>query len=167
MLHSSTVFDEMIHIPFIVHFPKDANITPKRIEHIASLLDVAPTLAEIYGIQTPPEFNGRSLLPAIRHNLPVNDYIYAEIADGDKTVRDTTYKYMLSPKYGELLFHLPRDPGELQNRIDEFPVTAGYYRQLLRGFSKQAPSEHSEKTVDLNTLDEKTIEHLKELGYIQ
>lgn len=170
MLHSSTVFDEMLHVPFLIHFPERAKVPPKRISHIASLLDVAPTLLDIYGVQAPPEFAGASLAPVIMHNMPVNDVIYAEIAEGDKTVRDTTYKYILSPEYGELLFRILDDPREQQNVINELSVIASYYRQLLRDIIQAIPSTGDAATrqhVDITTLDDETLQHLKELGYVQ
>ncbi len=59
MLHGTTLFDEMTHIPFIIRFPKELALPSRRINHLASLVDVAPTLAAIMELmkekQTSPE----------------------------------------------------------------------------------------------------------------
>ncbi|GAK60182.1 sulfatase [Candidatus Vecturithrix granuli] len=92
MLHGSTVFDEMIHVPFIVRFPKELNVSPRHITHLVSLLDVTPTLAEIFGIE-PADFSGKSLLPTIFHDQAINPFIYTEalVYENLRAVRDFKY----------------------------------------------------------------------------
>ncbi|MCP4396281.1 MAG: sulfatase, partial [bacterium] len=99
MLHNTTVFDEMLHVPFLMRFPKALELPAGRIAHPVSLIDVAPTLADIYGISELSEFSGTSLIPLI---LGEEDswqhFVYAEsLYTGARTLRDAQYKYIHSP----------------------------------------------------------------------
>ena len=168
MLHSSTVFDEMIHIPFLIRFPQEAAIQPKRIHQIASLIDIAPTLADIFGIEPHDNFSGESLLPLIYNNTRSEAFIYSEtLLTNSRTIRDLQYKYILSSKDGQMLFNIADDPLEQHNIIDEFPITAGYYRQLMQPFLKRSRIDSSNNEVDINKLSDETIQNLKGLGYIK
>ncbi len=123
----------MIHAPFIVRFPKELNVSPRRIPHLVNLLDVTLTLAEIFGIE-PADFSGKSLLPTVFHDQAINPFIYTEalVYEDLRAIRDLDYKYIASSKR-EALFDLTNDPQELQNLVNTLPVTTGYYRQLMQG----------------------------------
>ncbi len=167
MLHGSTVFDEMIHVPFIVRFPKELNVSPRRIPHLVNLLDVTPTLAEIFGIE-PADFSGKSLLPTVFHDQAINPFIYTEalVYEDLRAIRDLDYKYIASSKR-EALFDLTNDPQELQNLVNTLPVTTGYYRQLMQGLLQRQQEASSEKELDLDTQDPEVLKNLKDLGYIE
>ena len=165
--HNTTVFDEMIHVPFIVRFPKELRLFPIRINHVSSLIDIAPTLSDIFGIPCQGMFSGVSLIPFILGSDPLDDYIYAEtLLTNARTIRDATYKYMESPE-GQMLFKISEDSSESRNLIDELPVIAGYYRQLMRSHKGERPAESPANRVDMNKLSDETIRKLKELGYVK
>ncbi|MCP4397984.1 MAG: sulfatase-like hydrolase/transferase [bacterium] len=167
MLHGSTLFDEMIHIPFIVRLPNALNVSPRRISHIASLIDVTPTLADIYGIE-PADFSGKSLLPMIFHDRAVKPFIYSEalVFKNLRTIRDLEYKYISSPKQ-KMLFDLTNDPLEQHNLAKKLPVRTGYYNQLLHRWMQQYPETFSAGQMDMDTQDAEVLDNLKDLGYIQ
>ena len=165
--HNTTVFDEMIHVPFIVRFPKELGLFPIRINRVSSLIDVAPTLSDIFGIPCQDMFSGTSLIPFIFGADPLDDYIYAEtLLTNARTIRDSTYKYMESPE-GRMLFKISEDSSESSNLIDELPVTAGYYQQLMRPHKGERPAGSPANRVDVNKLSNDTIRKLKELGYVK
>ncbi|MCP4403624.1 MAG: sulfatase-like hydrolase/transferase [bacterium] len=167
MLHNTTVFDEMIHVPFIIRFPEEVQAPVGRVSHITSLIDVTPTLMDIYGMSHEANFSGRSLLPVIFDNIPINPFIYSEtFLTGVRAIRDLQHKYILSPG-GPLLFHLPDDPSEQHNLMRTLPVTAGFYSKLMRPFLHREPFNSAENSLALNELDAKTIKALKDLGYIK
>ncbi len=46
--HGTTLYDELIHVPLLVWAP--GTVPPGRTDGVVSLLDVSPTLAELYGL---------------------------------------------------------------------------------------------------------------------
>ena len=167
MLHGSTVFDEMIHIPLLVRFPKDVGVTPRRIPYLASTIDMTATLAEIFGIP-PADFAGTSLLPEIFQDQPVRQFIYTEtLADrgGMRGIRDLRYKYIHTAKK-HLLFDLLTDPQEQHNLAQERRITVDYYAQLMEPFLHREQAAMA-PAINMDTQSEEVRQNLKDLGYIK
>lgn len=62
-----TFHDEVLHVPFVLYHPKLADsYGGTRIGEITSLIDLAPTVTSLLGIDTPSEFRGYSLFDTIR-----------------------------------------------------------------------------------------------------
>lgn len=63
--HAKTLYDEVLRVPLIMRYPP---VFPKGlvIEDRAMLVDIAPTVLDIHGIEKPATFEGTSLLGAIR-----------------------------------------------------------------------------------------------------
>ncbi len=62
--HRRTLFEEVTRIPLLMWMP--AKLGPGRVEEPVALIDVAPTILDILGLQAPPEMMGRSLV-ALAH----------------------------------------------------------------------------------------------------
>jgi len=60
--HGHTLYDELLRIPFIVKSP---GLAPRRVATPVSLLDLTPTILDLFG-QPDPALEGRSLLPLAR-----------------------------------------------------------------------------------------------------
>lgn len=58
--HGDQLFDETTHIPLIVRVPKGPR---GRVGAYVDLLDVAPTIAGVFGARLPKTYTGKSLLP--------------------------------------------------------------------------------------------------------
>ncbi len=59
-----SLYDEVIRVPLIIAGPGIKGST--LVNHQVSLLSLAPTVADLVGIDTIPSFQGKSLLPVIR-----------------------------------------------------------------------------------------------------
>jgi len=57
--HGRVPFEEQMRVPLLI---AGRNLTARRIDHPVSLIDLAPTLAEMAGVQGQPDWPGRSLL---------------------------------------------------------------------------------------------------------
>jgi len=171
LLHNSTVYDEMIHVPFVIKFPDSINMKNITVGKLASLIDVAPTLLDIMGLEKESEFRGSSLLPAIIENKEVRSLVYsgAEGVSISRTVRNTHYKYIYNPGAIDELYDLPKDPSERENIIHENPIIAGYYGQKLREIEKGTNvfKEGESKKVEFRTIDKEKMQQLRDLGYIR
>jgi arylsulfatase A-like enzyme len=69
-----TLYDEVVHVPLIIRIPGENG---RRIPGLINLIDLMPTILEILRIPEPARIPGRSILPLIKQNTAVNDYIYS------------------------------------------------------------------------------------------
>jgi arylsulfatase A-like enzyme len=125
----SPLYEELIHVPLIVHIPGEG---PRRCDSLTWALDVAPTLLDLVGLRPRPHMVGRSLLPAVYgeplagHNLVVSAVPLADVGDTVRvvdgypreisewqpvTITDPEWSLLYSiPSEPVELFHLPSDP---------------------------------------------------------
>jgi len=63
LLHSETLYEELIHVPLLIYYP-DRFAKGRKINEIAELIDIAPTILEIIGANPKKyNFDGHSLIP--------------------------------------------------------------------------------------------------------
>jgi len=115
--------DSCVHVPLIVRYP--AAIAPgRRADELIEAVDIAPTLMDLCGVQTPPIFQGRSFATLLEgESYDERESVFIEHRDpfksSWKTVRTHAFKYCRSDTGAELLFDLTRDPGELTNLAED------------------------------------------------
>jgi arylsulfatase A-like enzyme len=161
--HPSTFYDEVIHVPLVL------TGGPGNGEHdeLVGLQDVAPTIVDLAGVDVPEEFNGYSLRPLLEGD---GEWPRTHVI-GDHTDRDGEFRYayrdhewkFIQINDREQLYHLPEDPDERRNVLEDHPEVAAEFRDLL--------DEHKERT-DATTgdlvaaeMDEDVRERLRDLGY--
>jgi arylsulfatase A-like enzyme len=135
--YSELLYDELIHVPLILAMPGlDA---PARIAPVVRLIDVMPTLHEVFDLPPVRRAQGESLLPLITHARgwsPAAAYCesYTYVA-----LRTLEHKIMV-PKHeagGVLCFDLLTDPDETHNLQGQSAVCDSLGRvleDLRRGF---------------------------------
>jgi lipoteichoic acid synthase len=110
-LHGFSVYEEETHIPLMI-------VNPKLIPHeitvngISRHVDLAPTLVDLLGYETPQEWQGCTLLAS----APRRAYLFARNGDMSLGVVDGNYKYIdnLTTNRREL-YDLKTDPLEANN----------------------------------------------------
>jgi choline-sulfatase len=116
------LYEEVIRVPMIFCGPQIPKNTV--IKEQVSLLDVAPTIFDIFKISTPSTFQGVSLLPLIDGKKIESDkhYVISEELGPDFSCRTEKWKYIRHDwtKTHEL-FRLEADPKEKKNVVSEFP----------------------------------------------
>jgi len=116
--HDNTIYEEGLHIPLLVHDPKDPE--PRRVEELTNELDVLPTVADELGYEVEGgDYPGFSLLsPPEDRTLKMSCYhertCLASIEGDEKYI----YSY---GNRGEEYYDLSADPNEQNNLIDEQP----------------------------------------------
>lgn len=60
--HGQTLYRELIHVPLMFRVP---GATPRIAHDVVQLIDMAPTIANLFGVEAPKSWVGRSLVPAI------------------------------------------------------------------------------------------------------
>jgi len=123
--HGSTVYEEQVRVPLIVAHP---GLESRVVTAQVSLIDVAPTLLDIFNITAPAEYMGTSLLPALQGG-PIHR---AEpiFLDSQKRfagmVFDDGTKLVMHESDTVALYDLRRDPQEKDNLIDQHPQASAY-----------------------------------------
>jgi arylsulfatase len=134
--HNKQVYEETSRIPLIVRFPKGAGPAGARVSALVDLADVAPTVADAFGLLGQGEsgrFGGRSLL-AVASGAPGKSGTVARTAheDGVYAVSDGRFKLVhVSGTGAEELYDLATDPAEKTSLADRQPILAAYFRQAL------------------------------------
>jgi arylsulfatase A-like enzyme len=62
--HGHSLYEELVRVPLLIALP--GQHTRVDVDEVVSLIDVAPTLLDLLGIETPSSFEGRSLRSVIR-----------------------------------------------------------------------------------------------------
>jgi len=117
--HHRTVYDESVHVPLVVWSERSGFVRGRRVADPVSLADVAPTIAELAGVEPMPDADGRSLAPALRGEplppRPVLSGMYVPGQEWRRTlaVRDAARTLVLWKKHDQWMsFDAARDPGD-------------------------------------------------------
>lgn len=143
--HIFFVYDSTLHVPLIFRLPGRIKANTIITEQVR-LVDVAPTILDLLGMDVPDNINGVSLLPAIEGKTADQDLqAYSETLYPHsaltfswlRSLRSEGWKYILAPK--PELYHVDVDPGEKENLIDKFPERAAEYRTRLKDLIAESP----------------------------
>jgi len=170
--HLDQVYEPALRIPLIVKFPKGTGPAPTRRGGFVDILDIAPTIADVFGVLgrggSDRGFVGRSLLP-VALGGPGKQAVFARSA-GEQP------KYALRAGPFKLVYHTARDAAELYDVIadpderhdlaESRPLEAEYYKQAIRRFILQMRRGPAAVASDA-TLSHDQRENLKALGYVQ
>lgn len=176
--HQKTLYEEQLRVPLIVKFP-DGEGGGTRVSEQVTLLDVAPTVADVMEISVPDSFHGVSL----QGELDPERELWAET---EHTI-DGTHKLSLRRGSGESkaifsiersevvsegetveteLYDLETDPGEL-DELDDDAIrrrAEARLREYLDTVAEKREGKGDSPSVDL---DPEERERLRSLGYIQ
>jgi phosphoglycerol transferase MdoB-like AlkP superfamily enzyme len=129
--HVLFVYDENVHVPLLVRVP-GVTETPVRVTSVASLIDLAPTLLDLYGLPAAARHQGRSLLRGgDTMALYLTDYSLGWLG-----LRDGCWSYQLEVAADRsTLFETCEDPSERSNLAVREPARARAYRERVRQWS--------------------------------
>lgn len=104
-----TPFQSCVHVPLLILHPNVASQI--RIKEPVTLIDLAPTLYDMTGVNASFEMQGISLVPAIKGAAYPRKYLFGR-NDFDYYVREGELKYIKRQGTEKLLFNLSSDPHE-------------------------------------------------------
>ncbi len=163
-LHSSTVYDEMIRIPLILHPARSRVLDPDR-EAIGDNVDLFPTIADLEKIPVPPgHLQGQSLLN--RAHAGRKRYVLSYSTQLESVaLRSRDEKYIRHRSGKEEYFDLSRDPGEKANLA---PLDPGRFsrRAVLEKTQAQLANLSGVSRSTIRPLSDETVARLRELGYL-
>lgn len=171
VLHSHTLYQELLHVPLVVRVPAWRD-RAARIPAPVSMLDLLPTLLELLGVPTPSALDGRSLLPLLRDpgHAPEATPLLSEgypFGRNQQSVALGRLKLIRSLPTGRVeLYDLEADPGEQQDLAGSRPELRD---RLLALLDRELPGGRPLPTDPLarpGELDPETLRRLQELGYV-
>lgn len=169
--HESQLFDPALQIPLILRFPRGTGPAGIRVQGLADLLDLAPTIADALGVLdkggAKDAFGGRTLLPML-FGAPGKDVIVSRTRGEQPrwSLRDTRYKLVYDGKLGSSqLYDIVADPGEQQDLAPGSPFLAAFYRQTLDRLLLEMKPDTGRAGVD-RELNTQQLENLRALGYV-
>jgi len=155
--HGSTLYDEQVRVPLLLAAP---GLRPRVVAEPVELLDVAPTLLRMVGVEPPPSMRGDDLLDRIAGKVPPGP-VFAEV-DTKKMVVKGSHKLIHDFRLSTWeLYDLAADPRERDNLYDRAPALAEELRaELSRWFDrieKSLAGERAERPagIDLGRLGDR------------
>jgi arylsulfatase A-like enzyme len=132
--HSTNLYSEAVDVPLVFHGP---GLAPRRVSELVSLVDLAPTFLDLFGVPTPGTFMGQSLVPLLagsKKELP-RPVIAQTMRGIDAMFFRDGYKVVLNHRGGTVeLYDSTRDPHERDNLSDELGHDAKKRAELLEAF---------------------------------
>jgi len=130
--HTKTLYEELLHVPLLITGP---GVVPRRIEQHVGLVDVGPTVLDLFGVDAPAEIIAQSLVPVLAGGeVALDRPVLAEgrlrraLYHGDlKVIEDARRKTVE-------VYDLSADPGELDNLFDRDRARAEPALARLRAF---------------------------------
>jgi arylsulfatase A-like enzyme len=174
--HGTSLFNTVLHVPLLFYFPGSKSVAAGKVPTPVSTLDILPTLNTMLGFADIDNLSGKDLSPLLINPEAVTEarYIYSHLqvkkADRDDIVSKAAilnnYKYIYQSVGGvSLFFNLKNDPQEINNLYFNNQKLANKLASSYFNFERFCPRFNPDY-VGIK-LDQKSIEHLKTLGYIQ
>ncbi len=152
----SPLYEEVAAIPLLIYIP---NIPSGAYGGLTSAIDLMPTVLDILGQEIPSGVEGTSLLSATKDpSVAGREYVVSafpftnqgesvawvddqvRLMEKDSSATITTHEwsliYAVEPGLSEL-YHLPSDPKQEKNVINEHPDVARELHQLLVDFMRE------------------------------
>ena len=184
MDHGCRPYEEQIHVPMVLHIPGE-NASGHRVSDQVSLLDVVPTVLDVFDLAPQEGVQGRSLLPLARDEVTTDPsrpafitarsapervpHINAPLTSRGlvRAVRLPNVKLIEYPTsmggWSPELFVLSDDPGERDNRAESGNDTALFLRQELDRLQAHSGTDFAPEAP---ILEPEVEAALRELGYI-
>jgi len=182
--HEQSVYEELVRVPLIIHFPND-RYAGQRVSEPVALVDIMPT---IFDFLAQPDLcdgcRGRSLLSLLhgdsapqgpeqkimsyRHNLRTF-YQPAKEARGDLNIaiRQDRWKGIWNDEIAKLeLYDLTADPAERFDVSEQHVNLAGDLARNAQRWLGECQARRADVEI-VNPLDEQQREQLKSMGYLQ
>ena len=167
--HGVSLHEEIVRVPLIVQLPGVRG--GHEVDQVVSLLDVAPTLADLLGLPPRDHFVGRSLFASRSAAQPPSAVGEIPVGLGRGTrawfAREGQWK-LIADEAGARLYHLPSDPHETRDVTARHPGQAHYLATLATArVGGRAPSTRTLEAGLTEDERHRRQEALRSLGYVE
>lgn len=131
--HSTSLYDELLRVPLMIRAP---GAKPRRVETPVSVIDLGPTVLDLFGRPAPGRCMGESLAAFVAGASPkLARPIAAEGRMKKMLLLQNRYKIILDDQVNtEEVYDLQTDPSEERNLIARSEVDAASWVSLARQF---------------------------------
>lgn len=178
--HGRLPYDDCVRVPLIIKLP-GLKSGIKVIDHPVELIDMMPTVLDILNIPINKEAQGKSLLPLMSvaaDNIPLYAFTEAGYKQNyQRMIRTKKWKLIYVPDKEDQnimqgmpfeLYDMERDPWELNNLVKVETNIADELKRELFKWMERAEGVNGQSSRKENvSIDKKTEENLKSLGYIE
>ncbi len=163
------LYDHTIRVPLFVRLPAKVYAGAKRTS-LVELIDIAPTILALIGIEKPKEMEGQSFLNVINKDEGFKQHIFSQRVknNSDKyAIRSQQYKYIQNRRTDkEFLFDLTEDPEEKVNIVAKDVTTRKRMKEYLDEWINKGSSRKKKNAPKIKQ-DLKLKKQLRALGYLQ
>jgi arylsulfatase A-like enzyme/tetratricopeptide (TPR) repeat protein len=166
--HGVFVYESTMRVPWIVRIPNPESRIPASVDALVRLIDLAPTVLDLIGVEAPSSFEGRSAIGGAA--LRGDRIAYVEAMDANLTrnwapltgivTRDEKLVDLPIPE----LYDLRADPVEATNLFAREAERARTLTSLLRGAVADMAARGS--SAEKATLGPEARQRLQALGYV-
>ena len=167
--HMFFIYQSALKVPLVIRAP--GATFSGRVDDLASIIDIVPTVCGLLNIQPPDNVQGTDLSGYLMGEPPAPEerYLYCESmhpthygANPLLGLASLDWKYIFTTR--PELYDLQKDPGELENLITREERRANILKENLNQIAKQAASAGNEQQEA--PIDPKLLRQLQSLGYI-
>jgi arylsulfatase len=165
--HTTTMYEDMTHIPLIIKPPRSMGVRPAHEPTPVGTIDVPATVVSWFGAPIPATFQGDDLLPLIRGEISALPHPEVTSSTGNlalHSLRLGDHKLLVRGGYSEL-YNLAADPHEQQNLARTSPEKVAEMRTILESMvdlRKRTGTNPEQGHVE----DEAEKKMLQTLGYV-
>ena len=166
--HGLTCYEEVSHVPFMIHAP---GVAPGVRDDLVETLGILPTVAVLLGLPANPAWQGVNVLDAAScKDRPAFCWTTGPWESMDieiNSVQMNNWKLVVDQRANLAeLFNLKSDPGELQDVAASHPEQAGLLKKLLAQHKTAAVAARGNRPGYKVDVDEDTLQQLKSIGYL-
>ena len=167
--HMYFVYQSAIKVPLI--FKRPGFMEAHRIDDLASIIDIVPTVCDLMAIEPPAGIQGKNLAPYLGNKPPQSEdrYLYCESLYPTKYEANSLlglvgkqWKYIQTTR--PELYDLQKDPEEQTNLADTYPQQARSLKEHLSHVLERTVRQREDQA-DV-PLDAESLRHLRSLGYV-
>jgi arylsulfatase A-like enzyme len=117
--HDGWLYQQLTHVPLVIRVP---GRPPRTVQEPVSIIDLGPTILELFGLAVPGSHMGQSLVPLLRNESPKYQRpvaLYSKKGQGGILFPDLV-KALYVPRLRQAeVYDLKKDPEEKNNLADE------------------------------------------------
>jgi len=135
--HGQTLYNELLHVPLMFRVPE---VAPRTVSDVVQLLDLSPTIANLFDVAPPASWQGRSLVPALEGKPLDPKPAFAEMVsvpdwehESRSLITADGKRHVLFDLTDWEIYDLAGDPAEKTNLVGSDP-DADKLKAQLTGF---------------------------------